>query len=181
MRPPLRAVGDDDVDRPQVRAWRHVEPSGTNGPRASALLCAAAVVSAFTPSREGRPRDEWRQCAGAHLFPFRTEKLSPAAAMILRESVGKQPAAHPQRKPSQRELGGFPVFRERPILTGLPSRSTGFGFLFHSRKFSAGLVGPFPFFAYFRSLKKGTRPLSGCRTPLASSQLSSIILKCQIC
>ena len=28
-------------------------------------------------------------CAGAHLFPFRTEKLSPAAAMILRETVGK--------------------------------------------------------------------------------------------
>ena len=74
--------------------------------------------------------------------------------MILRESVGKQPAAHPQRKPSQRELGGFLVFRERPILTGLPSQGTGFGFLFHSRKFSAGLVGPFPFFAYFRSLKK---------------------------
>ena len=154
MRPPLRAVGDDDVDRPQVRAWRHVEPSGTNGPRASALLCAAAVVSAFTPSREGRPRDEWRQCAGAHLFPFRTEKLSPAAAMILRESVGKQPAAHPQRKPSQREPGGFPVFRERPILTGLPSLSTGFGFLFHSRKFSAGLVGPFPFLRTFAASKR---------------------------
>ena len=27
--------------------------------------------------------------AGAHLFPSRTEKLSPAAAMILRETVGK--------------------------------------------------------------------------------------------
>ena len=27
--------------------------------------------------------------AGAHLFPSRTEKLSPAAAMILRESVVK--------------------------------------------------------------------------------------------
>ena len=27
--------------------------------------------------------------AGAHLFPFRTEKLSPAATMILRETVEK--------------------------------------------------------------------------------------------
>ena len=27
-----RAVADDDVDRPQVQAWRHVQPSGTNCP-----------------------------------------------------------------------------------------------------------------------------------------------------
>ena len=36
MRPPQRAVVDDHVDRPQVEAWRHVEPSGTNCPRACA-------------------------------------------------------------------------------------------------------------------------------------------------
>ena len=28
-----RAVADYDVDRPQVQAWRHVEPSGTNCPK----------------------------------------------------------------------------------------------------------------------------------------------------
>jgi hypothetical protein len=28
-----RAVGDDDVDRPQVQAWQHAQPSGTNRPR----------------------------------------------------------------------------------------------------------------------------------------------------
>ena len=28
----MRAVEDDDVDRPQVQAWRHVQPSGTNSP-----------------------------------------------------------------------------------------------------------------------------------------------------
>ena len=27
-----RAVADYDVDRPQVQAWRHVQPSGTNCP-----------------------------------------------------------------------------------------------------------------------------------------------------
>ena len=47
-------------------------------------------VSAF-PVRQGRGPGETRgdNGAGAHLFPFRTEKLSPAATMILRESVGK--------------------------------------------------------------------------------------------
>ena len=30
-----RAVEDYDVDRPQVQAWRHVEPSGTNCPESS--------------------------------------------------------------------------------------------------------------------------------------------------
>ena len=29
-----RAVEDDDVDRPQVQAWRHAQPSGTNSPSA---------------------------------------------------------------------------------------------------------------------------------------------------
>ena len=51
-------------------------------------------VAAFRPSEAERPKketkkDKWRLCAGAHLFPFRTEKLSPAATMILRETVGK--------------------------------------------------------------------------------------------
>ena len=30
----MRVVEDDDVDRPQVQAWRRVEPSGTNNPKA---------------------------------------------------------------------------------------------------------------------------------------------------
>ena len=30
-----RAVEDYDVDRPQVQAWRHVQPSGTNCPISS--------------------------------------------------------------------------------------------------------------------------------------------------
>ena len=63
------------------------------------LLCAVALVSVFTPSVKADREPSGGYGAGAHLFPFRTEKLSPAAALILRETVGKQPAAHPQRKP----------------------------------------------------------------------------------
>ena len=50
-------------------------------------------VCLFSPIRKGRkagPRDtSGGYGAGAHLFPFRTEKLSPAATMILRVTVGK--------------------------------------------------------------------------------------------
>ena len=123
MRPPLRAVADDDVDRPQVGAWRHVEPSGTNGPKARGRAGDAprrplsqtseskgsesnAIVEQVWEVRESKqgtqsvvqdslscldmPREtSGGYGAGAHLFPSRTEKLSPAAAMILRETVGK--------------------------------------------------------------------------------------------
>ena len=109
----MRAVVDDHVDRPQVGALRDVEPSGTNGPEglpgrtiqmsAGALRKMATrrgsnadkTVPLSFPVHAGRHtavsrgRDKWRSCAGAHLFPSRTEKLSPAAAMILRASVEK--------------------------------------------------------------------------------------------
>ena len=82
---------------------RDVEPSGTNGPKAcltaplkvrgrcvAALACAAMGESPwrFLPVPVAR-RPSGGTSAGAHLFPSRTEKLSPAAAMILRASVGK--------------------------------------------------------------------------------------------
>ena len=38
-----RAVEDYDVDRPQVQAWRHVEPSGTNCPRRSGVPAGHAI------------------------------------------------------------------------------------------------------------------------------------------
>ena len=113
MRPPLRAVVDDHVDRPQVGAWRHVEPSGTNGPSAwpgggrpaGALRrwsAEAAMpdtdVPAFLP-RPCRKACKWRSCAGAHLFPSRTEKLSPAAAMILRSAWESSPPPTPNANP----------------------------------------------------------------------------------
>ena len=118
MRPPLRAVADDDVDRPQVGALRDVEPSGTNGPKARGRAGVGSPPALEPDIRKGKDAIVERVCnvrqtsqgrrarfsllpgsaardtsggygAGAHLFPSRTEKLSPAAAMILRETVGK--------------------------------------------------------------------------------------------
>ena len=114
MRRPQRAAVDDRVDRPQVEAQRCVEPSGTNCPRACAAPPSGA--RAHPPPRgaaggpvcgtsrrpdpkppflppPGRRRTRGGYCAGAHLFPFRTEKLSPAAPMILHHcgKVGRRP------------------------------------------------------------------------------------------
>ena len=67
MRPPLRAVGDDHVDRPQVGALRDVEPSGTNGPDAGGrAVFAAGPPAGLSPWSRGRcaaPVPERRPCA----------------------------------------------------------------------------------------------------------------------
>ena len=55
------------------------------GHRVKGVCC----VSVFTPSVKAERETSGGYGAGAHLFPFRTEKLSPAATMILRETVGK--------------------------------------------------------------------------------------------
>ncbi len=123
MRPPQRAVVDDHVDRPQVEAWRHVEPSGTNCPNACAseapvrplsrdagiqallewngkrktengkLSTLHSPLSTFArlPSSAKPSKETCGGCdAGAHLFPFRTEKLSPAVP-VKRGKVGRRP------------------------------------------------------------------------------------------
>ena len=48
--------------------------------------------------------------AGFHLFPFRTEKLSPPAPMVLhtRGRVGSRRFF--RKKPFERNLGGFSAF-----------------------------------------------------------------------
>ena len=107
---------DEHVDRAQVQAWRHVQPSATNGPKASRIRhegrsarhARADVVrrraslgslkgpSSFRPRQGRSPGDtHGGYSAEVHLFPFRTEKLSPAAPMILRGTAGKQVAATP--------------------------------------------------------------------------------------
>ena len=45
--------------------------------------------------------------AEVHLFPFRTEKLSPAAPMILHESCGKVGRRHPHNGSLSIALGLF--------------------------------------------------------------------------
>ena len=135
-----RAVADYDVDRPQVQAWRHAQPSGTNSPetpekdspRAAAeaeghggrprkyrvrrpghgtcqrdAVVASRIAFRFRKSSfgdttpradgagaarggpEGRVPEKEKTKAGTargfHLFPSRTEKLNPAAPMVLRK------------------------------------------------------------------------------------------------
>ena len=67
----------------------------TSGKQASSLSLPASWKCAKKKAHSGHrsamaTRDtSGGSSAGAHLFPSRTEKLSPAAPMILRESVGK--------------------------------------------------------------------------------------------
>ena len=50
--------------------------------------------------------------AEVHLFPFRTEKLSPAAPMILHESCGKVGRRHPHNGSLSMELGLFCFYND---------------------------------------------------------------------
>ena len=80
MRPPWRAVGDDDVDRPQVGARRRVEPSGTNGPsglRTVAPSRASEVCVPFPRPVEGRRRHEWRHRRGGAPLPIPNREVKP--------------------------------------------------------------------------------------------------------
>ena len=109
--PQYRAVIDDDVDRPQVQARQRAQPSGTNSPNLSGAQSprkektvafsrrvsegfppwVLASVRSFLPHTPvpdpGRVRKDTQAAIarGPHLFPFRTEKLSPAAPMVLRK------------------------------------------------------------------------------------------------
>ena len=53
------------------------------------LESSLSPCAGFPRPVEAAERKSGGYGAGAHLFPFRTEKLSPAATMILRETVGK--------------------------------------------------------------------------------------------
>ena len=81
MRPPWRAVGDDDVDRPQVGARRRVEPSGTNGPSASVPCADAHRESVFlcllSPIRLRPQRDKRRPLRGGAPLPIPNREVKP--------------------------------------------------------------------------------------------------------
>ncbi len=71
-----RAVEDDDVDRPQVHAWRHAQPSGTN--------CPKILVKAKTASEEqcsARSRDKTKP--NDKLVGNDKEKLLERAARLI--------------------------------------------------------------------------------------------------
>ena len=51
--------------------------------------------------------------AEVHLFPFRTEKLSPAAPMILHKDCGKVGRRHPYNGSLSIALGLFCFYAQR--------------------------------------------------------------------
>ena len=110
MRPPPRAVGDDHVDRPEVR-----RPRGQSRPVLMARAASRAAAGRNRPrGRRARPpfpcvarhhqhqrvrahRPPFRAAtaAGLHLFPSRTEQLSPPAPMVLPATGGRVGRRHP--------------------------------------------------------------------------------------
>ena len=92
MRSP-RVVGDYHVDRREVQVQRCTEPTRTNSP-ITFVSSFRSSLSRHTGSRLGVPETQsGGDAAGPHLFPFRTEKLSPQAPMVLPGRVGEQAAA----------------------------------------------------------------------------------------
>ena len=124
MRPPVRAVGDDHVDRPEVErrrrrgrpvlmarglpagrgagAWGAAAARGA-GPGPAGGRAARPPPASPHPSRLPgglRPRPcrafgMAATAAGLHLFPSRTEQLSPPAPMVLPATGGRVGRRHP--------------------------------------------------------------------------------------
>ena len=121
MRFPYRVVGDYHVDRPQV--YRQKCQSR------AVLIARRLQYENFRPFEclslgdiRGKPRTDIIQvvtATGIHLFPFRTEKLSPFTPMILLYQVGKWVAANFKR-PSEQALEAFSFSPRR--LSRHPSR-----------------------------------------------------------
>ena len=109
----MRAVRDEDVDRPQVHNG-DVQPSGTNRPRRFSGRVAARVWRAGRASC-GRKKSfrlanriQVATARGSHPFPSRTGQLSPAAPMVLPQGgrVGRRrffPRGFPSRRQRLRE------------------------------------------------------------------------------
>ena len=134
----MRAVRDEDVDRPQVHNG-DVQPSGTNSPirfsvrcrplggvaaRSARAPCVFRVFPACQPIEVATAR-------GSHPFPSRTGQLSPAAPMVLPQGgrVGRRrffPRGFPSRRQRLRE-GNPLVFVALVVLVVLVVLACGRG------------------------------------------------------
>ena len=113
MRPPWRAVGDDDVDRPQVGARRRVEPSGTNGPsglRTVAPSRASEVCVPFPRPVEGRRRHEWRHRRGGAPLPIPNREVKPRCGDDTAGDRGKVVRRPPTTEKPQPDNGWVFLF-----------------------------------------------------------------------
>ena len=114
----MRAVRDDDVDRAQVhRRRRHsralliARPFFSPGFGLRAVGCLSSRACFFVIQAA--------TAAGFHLFPSRTEQLSPRAPMVLRHSgrVGRRRFPNPPAP--EREPGDFFMYPRRTASRGL--------------------------------------------------------------
>lgn len=136
MNPRPRAVGDDHVDRPEVQARRRASrpvlmarrlPAGPQArracrPRGGALpaprLAPPLLLAARAVRRHAFPV---AIAAGLHLFPSRTEKLSPPAPMVL-PLVGRESRSPPLSAPPEPQGSGGAFFLPIPPLSRALSR-----------------------------------------------------------
>ena len=66
-----------------MQALRGVEPTRTNGPKSfmcGVVVCLAVISQVIFAVA---------LAAGFHLFPYRTEQLSPRAPMVLTHQLGE--------------------------------------------------------------------------------------------
>ena len=112
---------DHHVDRPEVYAWQHVQPTGTNRPRAwidNDVRARCGVLERAGCRRCGAAHLTKVSVAiavGSHPFPFRTRKLSPPAPMVLGRRL---PGRVGRRRISlERAPSGGPFF----VFDGAPS------------------------------------------------------------
>ena len=73
-----------------------------------------ARMSSHSPLKEGGRHNQAAMAAGPHLFPSRTEKLSPPAPMVLRQQRGRVGSRHlnePRDATSAPGLNFFPPHR----------------------------------------------------------------------
>ena len=135
MNPRPRAVGDDHVDRPEVQARRRASrpvlmarrlPAGPQARRACRPRGGALPAPRFAPLllSAARLRAVRRHAfpvaiaAGLHLFPSRTEKLSPPAPMVL-PLVGRESRSPPLSAPPEPQGSGGAFFLPLPVFRTL--------------------------------------------------------------
>ena len=129
MNPRPRAVGDDHVDRPEVQARRRASrpvlmarrlPAGPQARRACRPRGGALPAPRLAPPLLLAARAVRRHAflvaiaAGLHLFPSRTEKLSPPAPMVL-PLVGRESRSPPLSAPPEPQGSGGAFFLPIPI------------------------------------------------------------------
>ena len=131
MNPRPRAVGDDHVDRPEVQARRRASrpvlmarrlPAGPQARRACRPCGGALPAPRLAPPLLLAARAVRRHAflvaiaAGLHLFPSRTEKLSPPAPMVL-PLVGRESRSPPLSAPPEPQGSGGAFFLPIPPLS----------------------------------------------------------------